>query len=100
MDRSNISLTLLGYTLPVFTTRPVNTSREHGCRHAEHPFTSRVGKPYYSRNEHGPRVRTLSVDIHRPWTRVSNTSVIMDTRVRGPIHTTREHGPSTRPVNR
>jgi len=40
----------------------------------------------------------------RAWTRLSNTDVILDSRVRGPcsrapVHTTRVHGPVTRPVN-
>ena len=46
-------------------------------------------------------VRTICV--HRPWTRVSNMGVILDTRVYGPclrasVHTTRYHGPWTRLV--
>jgi len=49
---------------------------------------------------------TLCVRISTdyPCSRVSNTAVISDTRVYAPcsrasVYTTREHGPSTRPVN-
>jgi len=46
----------------------------------------------------------VMLGTHYPCSWVSNTAVISDTRFyapcsRAPVYTTREHGPSTRPVN-
>jgi len=78
--------------------------------------TVRLGGIWSSINCHEcPRLHTLdrflwpllgsvrTICVHRPWTRVSNTGVILDTRVYGPclrasVHTTRYHGPWTRLV--